>query len=339
MAGTGPCALSLLLTSACGTAYVSTRPHTATLADTKVDVDRVIAVDGPRRRPEAPKIPVEMVYVHGTYEAERRAVLGLPTLAAPASSPCSTGASATFVVMDRFPSARGGSQSGDALWGFARASTEERSLLRGPTVLDVPIAHFDGRPSECLRVPVVDDRGGVEWERKPALALGYGFEMLALFDRVYGANAAPMFAVRVGPWLGPVRLRAEVDLGGALAKAKNPNLVGYAYGGGVRADTLVFSAGRFGLGAALGYDVLGISFAPEVSWYSQRGRGFQGWIHGPRAGLAFELLAQPAIGPAFRRTRNSESASFEVYAASEWSHDRASPTPALWFMLNLDASL
>ena len=80
--------------------------------------------------------------------------------------------------------------------------------------------------------------------------------------------------------MGPVRVRVEGIGGGADAQSPNANLVGYAYGGGLLADTLLFDAHRFGLGLAAGYDVLGVSFAANVSSFSHDGAGPRGLMHG-----------------------------------------------------------
>lgn len=335
----GAGAFAVITASGCGTAYNSTRPHTATAANASIVAEQVIAVDGPRKVPESPDVPVENVYVHAKYRAASDIALGVPTLSLSTSAPSSGGTPATIIMLNRSLVRPGdNSSSGRVLWAFPRAMTESQGLLHAPTSLDVPLTHLDGRPPECLRLPIVDGRGGAEWERNPSLSFGFGLDALALFRRIYGVAGASMFALRFGPWLGPVRVRGELAVGGAFAEARNPNLFAYAYGGGLRADTLLFSTGRFGLGAAAGYDLTGISFAPDVKWGSQQGAGFQGLIHGPRAGLTFDLLAQPAIGPAFRRRRDSESGSIEIYGASEWGKN-GSATPALWFMVNLDAGI
>jgi hypothetical protein len=170
----------------------------------------------------------------------------------------------------------------------------------------------------------------------PPASLGYAFTLLVPFRRIYAADAAPMLALRGGPFIGPLRLRAELGIGGAFAENRNANLVAYSYRAGLLLDTLLAHVDRFGFGVAAGYDVTGITLGTNVEGLSHDGAGFQGLIYGPRAGISFELLPVSAPGPAFRARPDAASASLELYFAGESSHDHDGPTPALWFALGVD---
>jgi hypothetical protein len=288
------------------------------------------------------------VYFIGEYRAARGTMLGLPTLAPVASRPCGGGLGAsTFSVaraeadepLDPAATAPQATTTGEVVTGFDRKELEEGRLLREPTALDFPLLHPDGSPPSCLRLSVVRDGRTAEWERNPILSLGYGFRVAIPFDRIYNVDAIPQFMLRVGPWLGPVRLRAELGIGGAAATARNPNLVGYSYSGGVAADVLLLDVRRFGLGFEAAYDVTSINFGSNVKAYSQEGTGYRGLIHGPRAGLTFSLLPEPPVSPAFAARPNSASGSIELYVAPEWSSERASATPAFFLVFAADGGL
>jgi hypothetical protein len=293
------------------------------------------------------------VYFLGEYRAARGAVLGTPRLTLQGSTPCGGGLDASVFSMARAeaeprPEGAGSTPepeheatplTGEIVMGFERADIERLRLLRAPTVLDVPVLHPDGSPPSCLRLPVVRDAQTPGWERDPSLSFGYGFRLGIPVDRIYGVGTIPQFMIRVGPWLGPVRLRAELGIGGAAAIARNPNLVGYSYTGGVAADVLLFDYRRFGLGLGVAYDATSIDFGSNVKAYSQEGTGYRGLIHGPRAGLTFALLPEPPLGPAFAARPNSASGSIELYVAPEWSSERSAATPAVFLVFAADGGL
>jgi hypothetical protein len=134
----------------------------------------------------------------------------------------------------------------------------------------------------------------------------------------------------------------ELAAGGAASsgpEATNPNLVGFSYSAGLLLDGLVMHVRSFGLSAAVGYDVGGVSYGATVDAFSHAGAGPRGAYHGPRAGLLFQWGLEASPGPSLRARPNSMSASFEAYGSEEWSTERSSPAPALWIVLGLDASL
>jgi hypothetical protein len=212
-------------------------------------------------------------------------------------------------------------------------------LGQGPLVVDVAVLRTDGdRARECLRVPIVEGSAEPEWIQDPRWSAGFTFGVLVPFERVYGVAAVPGFALRLGPWLGPLRVRTELGWGGAWARSSNPNLVGYSYRGTLLLDTLVFHAGPFGLGVAAGYDVSAITFRPNVEGLSHDGDGYKGLYHGPRAGLLFAFVPPVPKGPAFRARPDASSVALEVYGAAAWSNDRDGATPAIFATMSIDGS-
>jgi hypothetical protein len=229
-------------------------------------------------------------------------------------------------------------RTGTFLLLFRRDAVDGLGLLEKPTALDVPVVDENGGGGRrCLRVPIVEGDGQPEWTEDPSISTGLGLSVLVPTRRIYAVDAAPMFVLRFGPWIGPVRARAQLAVGGADARSANPNLVGWAYGGGLLADTMLFHAGRFGLGAAVGYDAIGISFATQVAFASDAGSGYQGLIHGPRAGLSFALLPPIPPGRAFHARPDTASATLELFGAAAFSHDHSAATPALWIAVSVDS--
>jgi hypothetical protein len=321
--------VALCLTGfSCASAYSSVTPHTAKLRDADVAVEEVILFS------HAATSMGPAVYVSGRYHSEPNVTFGYPQLAPMSGPPCGGGTMASALVLHAE-----GMQAGTiaASGTFAASFVRSATVLREPTALDIPIRYANGAAGICLRVPVVEGRGDVQWARLPSYSWGFGFQVLVPFRRIYDVAAVPQLSFRAGPWIGPFRIRADLALGGAAARARNPNLVGYAFGGGILADTLMLSVGQFGLGVAAGYDVTAITFDANVRALSNDGAGYRGLIHGPRGGLLFELLGEPAIEPAFKRRRDSESATLEVFGEAAWSRDHASATPAIWIALSVDA--
>jgi hypothetical protein len=321
----------------CVTPYRANTPHSAKIPAANVELDQVVIASqasvaiGSQVHNVAPA-----AYIVGHYRTDPKVALGYPQLAPTSVSPCSGGSTASTLALIRDNEAPASSESSGTLLAIVRRGP---TTFQEPTSFDIPISYSDGRAGTCLRVPVVEGHGNIEWKRDPSVSLGLGAQMLTPFRRIYGVAAAPMLSVRFGPWIGPLRLRGNLAYGGALAEAKNPNLVGYAFGGGALADTLLFSAGRFGLGVAAGYDVTAITFGANINALSHEGTGYRGLIHGPRAGLLFALISEPAMLPSFKRRKDSESATLEVFGAAAWSRDHASATPALWITLSMDGGI
>jgi len=315
-------AFSAYLACGCVTTigYKPTVPHEAKSRDAAFEVNRITATPGPS------------VIITGQYRLEQNASPGFPSLALSAARPCSGGIAASALGLGTHMLGENVATSGEFFYHFRQDST----LLREPTVLDIPILRRNGAAPTCLRVPIVERRTTPEWTRLPNYSLGMGFQLLVPFRRIYDVSVVPMLAFRGGPWIGPLRLRVALEWGGAAAKTSNPNLIGYAYGAGLLADTLFYSKGVWGLGVAAGYDVTAISFDANVEKLSHQGAGYRGLMHGPRWGLLFELLGDPAVSPAFKRRRDSESITLEIFGAAEWSSDHAVATPGLWFALGGD---
>jgi hypothetical protein len=274
--------------------------------------------------------------IHSAYKVYPGVALTSPRLALTSSVPCESGvpAMATFHSGRRAPTDP--MEAGFLETGFTRDAVDRGRLLRwDPTSLDLKVLYAEA-PAGCLRVPLVDAAPAPQWIDVPTWSAGMGLRLVAPFQRIYGVDLATSFVLRFGRWLGPVRLRTELALGGALAHAQNPNLTGYSYGAGLVADYLLLSSGSFGLAATAGYDVTGISFSANIDAYSHEGAGFAGPIYGPRAGLSFAWLPVPSPGGVFRARPDGKSSTLEIFGAALSSQDRDAATGALWFMWSAD---
>jgi hypothetical protein len=328
-----------LFSAGCVRSYAPRTPRMATAKDAGLTLTNIDTASASAIYP-----PAGAVGVGARYRVEPGAALTTVRLAPTSASPCEGGVAATAMAMVGDATALSNAdgappKTGRLMLVFSRAALDQAGLLsREPTSLDVGVLPA-GEHAErtCLRIPVVEGNAEPEWAEDPVSSAGYAFGVLAPFTRIYAVDAAPMFALRFGRWLGPLRLQGEGLVGGAAAHTANANLVGYSYGGGVLADTLLMHAGRFGIGAGVGYQLLGISFSPNVESLSHEGSGFQGVIHGPRAGLSFALLPGVPPGPAFRARPNTSSTALEIFAAAQWSRDHERATPALWMAITVDA--
>ncbi|HEX3774440.1 MAG TPA: hypothetical protein VHV51_08245 [Polyangiaceae bacterium] len=316
----------LLAVSGCVREYRPSTPHTAQVGSGSLSLTTIETASGAVIYP-----PHGGVVVQGHYRVEAGDSFTTPVLTKTNTPPCSGGTRAHRSEVN--------ADNGTLAALFPRDELDSQRLLATePTALDVNVVHADGT-RECLRVPVLSAPARTEWLQDPAASLGYAFTLLVPFRRIYAAGAAPMLTLRGGPFIGPLRLRAELGIGGAFAENRNANLVAYSYRAGLLLDALLAHIDRFGFGVAAGYDVTGISLDASVQALSHEGVGFQGLIYGPRAGVSFELLPTPPLGPAFRARPDAASASLELYLAAESSHDHDKPTPALWFTVGVDVGL
>ena len=327
-------------TASCVRQYVPRSPRSAHADGASAAVTALYTAP-----PQSVYPPVGAVALQGSYRKEQGVTLAVPRLAPDGAAPCSAGvpASTTLWADD---SASGSSsdptsnatQAGSMMAIFRRDGVDRLGLLRAPTALDVAVFRQDGS-HDCLRLPVVVRATEPEWSEHPVFSWGVGVDLFVPFRPIYAADAASMFVFRMGPWVGPVRLRSELGLGGAFEKNTNANLVSYVLRAGIVLDALVVHTGRFGLGVSAGYDTMAFSLRPNVEDLSHQGEGYQGLIHGPRAGLSFALLPQVPPGPAFDARPDTTSATFELFGAAVSSHDYASATPAIWMTLAIDGGL
>ncbi len=243
--------------------------------------------------------------MRGHYSAAPGEILAAPQLARASSAPCEDG------VPARIASLRSDKDTLTAL--FRRDAIDEHGLLsKEPTMLDVIVVRGLKGGQDCLRVPLVVDPTRPEWSETPSASFGYAFSLFAPFRRIYAADAAPMLNLRGGPFVGPVRLRAELGVGGAFEKNRNANLVAYSYHAGLLVDSLLLHAERFGLGVGAGYDLTGLTLSANVDALSHDGAGYQGLICGypcrHRLGaLAANTYRTSVPGPARRRIRHARA--------------------------------
>lgn len=312
--------------------YRATSPHVGRAAGAAVDARVIWTQPAAESHP-----PSGLVNLRAVYKLHQGTALTSPRLALATSGPCEDGIPPTATADVGSPERPDALQAGSLGITFARDAVDRDGLLWAkPTVLDLTVLYARA-PAACLRTPLVEAGAPHEWSDVPIWSLGMGLRVLAPLHRIYGVDAASMFVLRFGRWLGPIRLRAELAGGGALAHETNANLTGYSYGAGLLADYLLFSVRRFGLGATVGYDFTGISFAANIVSFSHDGAGFAGPIYGPRAGLSFGWIPEPPPGSAFRSRPDARSTTLEVFGAALSSQDSGTATAALWFMLSVDA--
>jgi hypothetical protein len=331
----------VLILGGCARNYEPNTPRSARVDGASLSATAFVHAPGPAVYP-----PVGAVAVQAPYRVERDVTLAKPRLAPSSTAPCSGGgvAATTTLWGDDVPAVPANSveppaeQTGTLIALFRRDRVDRAGLLRVPTALDVPVIK-DRAQTGCLRVPLVEHPDEPEWSQAPIFSFGYGVDIAIPFRSIYAADAVSMFAIRMGPWVGPFRLRTVLGIGGGVEKSVNANLISYALRTGLLVDVLALHAGRFGVGVAAGYDSMALVLSPNIDQLSHAGAGYQGLIYGPRAGLSFALLPQTPPGPAFVARPDAASATLEVFAGALSSHDYDRATPAIWLTFAVDGGL
>jgi len=316
-------ALGGIVLVGCVRSYSPGAPRSATSGRARVSMEQLITAPPGSIAPN-----VGGVVIRAHYAAAPDETLGTPHLAPTSLPPCSGGVAAVSVSYNGLTSTLGAIFEGDAV-------EREHLFDEQPTVLDVAVYRNSGGRG-CLRIPLVEDVKEPSWYDRPVFSLGWDASIAVPFRRVDDVSAIPLVNLRFGPWIGPVRLRSELGIGGAFMRSQNPNLTVYALRTGLLLDTLVLSAGRFGLGAAIGYDVVALDVGYQIRDFSHAGAGFHGIAQGPRAGLSFELLPFTPAGGAFVERPDSASGSIEIYAGALHGDDGRRTAPTLWLAFGID---
>jgi hypothetical protein len=249
--------------------------------------------------------------LHPTVAVTARAPLRVDSakLADAGEAPCSDGllAARTPLRLDAGESALELTFSGPALgpggW-----------LASRPAAVDLQLRSDLVSGGDCVRLPLVNTATSAEWEYPSfGWSLGLGARLVvptqAMGDLVGGWGG--VLPIRLGHWLGPVRLSAELLVGrmGAAdtSRDRHVNLLGIAAVAGVP----LARGPRAALSLDAGYDLLDAQGGPR----RVEDPAPHTLLHGPRAALRLDLLTPPNQLPGFRGQPPRGSLSFELFAA------------------------
>jgi hypothetical protein len=191
---------------------------------------------------------------------------------------------------------------------FRQSEIEERDLLRkSSAMLDLKIMGGEqDDSSDCVRLPIAQSTEPDEWEYMPSWFVGLGYRLQGFSRTVGWLDWSGAFVFRLGRWLGPVRLRAE--LGYWLSRAdvdgdsrRRLHFVPAA----IAADVSILRTGQSGIGIELGYELTTVipDSAADDPVY----------LHGPRLGLKYTKYKRPPDWPAFRAREDGQSFGVEFY--------------------------
>jgi hypothetical protein len=191
-------------------------------------------------------------------------------------------------------------------------------LASRPAAVDLHLRpESPGAAGDCVRLPLVNTATSAEWEYPSfGWSLGLGARLLAptqaVGDLVGGWGG--VLPIRLGHWLGPVRLSAELLVGrmGAAdgAHARHINLLGTAAVAGV----LLARGPRSALSLDAAYELFDGRPGPRAV----DDPAPHSFIHGPRAALRLDLLAPANQLAGFRGQPPRTSLSFELFASTWW---------------------
>jgi hypothetical protein len=248
------------------------------------------------------------------------------------TSPCSGGVLAHSVWTESLSMKREVSSFGsqEFVLEFSREGIDKRAMFeRGLAVLDL-FAVDDDTPAatQCVRLPLVQDTARTEWEDNPSWFFGGRLGVFVPVKTVGGVKGGMLERLRFGPWLGPVRLLAELGLGlvfSSKAESGKPTSM-WLFTGGVGASTLLFSLGRIGLVAELGY---------EVNVPDSRRMDYIPILHGPHLALRISGLPERLGWPGFDDTRPfTADAGLELFTALWWDGSEPGPTAVFGIALS-----
>jgi hypothetical protein len=177
--------------------------------------------------------------------------------------------------------------SADLDYVFARAELEALGWPdKASSWLVVPF-FAEGKPSQCLRLPMIESVSRVEWSYRPSLSLDVAPKAFAALGGASALDWGWLFVAGVGAWLGDVHGRVELGTGKAYEHGQVPASRGSFSVAllGASADLLAAQFGRFGIGPELGYDAVVSSH--DLAY------------HGPRAALRLAYLPAELRHPPF----------------------------------------
>jgi hypothetical protein len=304
MGGTGRRALvasASFALAGCFVAYHPTRPREVAANGVAARVTTVTTLGDVAEVNVALKTPA----------GERTANAWLTT---PATAPCSGGAPATSM-------SPGELHADERVLDFRQSAINAAGLFQNvPTVVDLDLAPGDPAGTRrCLRVPVADAAGGVEWRAWPRWFLAAGVRVIAGPPSAGPIERALLVSFGGGIWLGPLRLRADWLVGQARTDRLPPPGYGDSnaqlIGGDVGAEIFPVHAGELGIGVQVAYEYLATDFnaaRPDGSASDvYDGRGPQG----PRVALRIARLPEPQSWPSFRARPDHWSLGIDLFAA------------------------
>ena len=234
-------------------------------------------------------------------------------LTTPTASPCAGGAAATS-------QSPGAIHADDRVLGFNLLTSGAADLLRAhPTVIDLDLVPAEPTAARrCLRVPLTDGTGDVQWRAFPRWFAASGVRIVGAPSGADPIEGGFLFSLGGGVWLGPVRLRLDWLVGEAGTSRVPPP--GYDHpsaeliGGDVAAEIFPIHLGQLGIGAQLGYEYLATDF------HSQQGTNesdvYDG--HGPRGPrLALRIARLPELHgwPGFAARPDHWSMAIDLFVA------------------------
>lgn len=301
------CAFPLILMGCW--AYKSIKPHKATTDDLEVEATRVGMIGVVRAGELSLELDIRV----------KKPLIGYVMGLAAERGPACGGGVMPYRIFQEGTWIQGGRIAADPrleLFGssklgciFGHDEVEERGLLRDvPTVLDLKI--LGGKPdgsSYCIRVPVAHSTEPDEWEYMPSWFMGMGYRLQGFSRMVGRLDWSGAIVFRLGRWLGPVRLRAELgywlsreDIEDASRRRK-VHFVPSA----IAADAFVLRLGQSGIGVELGYELTTVIPNSSVDGPV--------YLHGPRLGLKYLKYPRPPDWPAFRTKEEGQSFGIEFY--------------------------
>lgn len=269
---------------------------------------------------------------------------GAARLARLSASPCASGVAASS-QLSNFGSAlmttpaAGGAE---ITARFFRTNVDGAGLLRSqPTALDLQIDSTD--PSvqpTCLRIPIVENPNRAEWVQHPEMSIGISMRGAFPTQAVNGYVGGVQAFARVGPWIDDLmRVRFEFGLGvGGPGRNPSPENDGIFLSVplGIVADRVLWSPGRFGLGAELGYEIDWLYFIPKEP--PDAPAELRARLHGPRAALRAMLLPPQSHLTALQDHPDPFSTSLDLFTAL-WISGDPSPVPVIGFQYAGDLGL
>ena len=285
----------------CFVAYHPTRPREAAVDGVTARVTSISTVANVAEINVALRTPGD----------ERTANAWLTT---PATAPCSGGTPATSM-------ATGQLHAEERVLEFNQPMIDAAGLFQNvPTVVDLDLAPGDpAGKRRCLRVPVTDASGEVEWRARPRWFLASGVRVVAGPPSADPIERALLVSFGGGIWLGPLRLRLDWLVG--QARTDRPPPPGYGdsnaqlIGGDVGAEIFPLHVGELGIGVQVAYEYLATDFnaaqpdGTEADVYD--GRGPQG----PRVALRIARLPEPKSWPSFSARPDHWSLGIDLFAA------------------------
>jgi hypothetical protein len=193
----------------------------------------------------------------------------------------------------------------------------------GPGVLPDQRMSVDLRLSttggqRCLRVPFGGEPSERSWDQTTLFSQSYGFELEIPLQPVAGIAYVATVPVKIGRWLGPVRVGLQPGLGGVAVCQKSvcppdgdDRRAGFVLPLGASVETYFWNPEPWLLGAELRYGTRWV--------FIERSDGDEVvLIHAPELALQFGIAAPARMGPGFEGGPRRGSFDLELIGGA-WS--------------------